>query len=60
MPGVHKKVQLLHRGRHRAKRPKTFKSVAKAKAHADASGNKKYEVVQMNYGLSRKFKIVSK
>ena len=60
MPGAHKKDQLMHRGRHRAKRPRTFKKEALAKAWADAQGIKKYDLVKLNNGLSKKIKIVSK
>ena len=60
MPGAHKKAQLMHRGRHRAKRPRTFKTEALAKAWADAQGIKKYDLVKLNFGLSKKIKILSK
>lgn len=60
MPGVHKKARLEHRGRHRAKRPKTFKSEALANVYAELKGIKKYDVVRMNSGLSRKLKLVVK
>jgi hypothetical protein len=60
MPGVHKKARLEHRGRHRAKRPQTFHTEAKAKAWAEKKGIKKYDVVRLNNGISRKVKIVVK
>ncbi len=60
MPGVHKKALLQHRGRHRAKRPRTFKTEAAAKQWAEAQGIKKYEIVRLGLGLSRKLKVVPK
>ncbi len=56
----HKKPILRHRGRNRSARPKTFKSEDAAKAYAAKSGIKSFEVVHLNNGISKKFKIVSK
>ncbi len=56
----HKKPQLVHRGRHRAKRPRTFKTEENAKKWADSQGIKKYDVVRLSDGLSKKLKIVPK
>ena len=49
-----------HRGRHRKDRAKTFINEEKAKAWAQKEGLKSFEVVKINVGLSRKFKVVSK
>ena len=56
----HGKDRLMHRGRRRAKRARTFASEEKAKTYAQKEGIKSFEVVKLNVGLSRKFKIVSK
>jgi len=55
-----KKDRLLHRGRHRAARPKTFATEVLAKAWAEAQGIKKYDIVRLDSGLSKKVKVVSK
>ena len=53
-----KKDRLLHRGRHRAPRAKTFSTEALAKTWAEAQGLKKYELVRLDSGLSKKIKVV--
>ncbi len=57
---VRKRKILLHRGRHRAKRPRTFKSIELATKWASAQGIKAFEVVKMSLGISKKYKIVEK
>jgi hypothetical protein len=56
----HKKSRLMHRGRHRKARSKTFSSVELAKKWAESQKLKNYDVVQLRLGLSKKFKVVSK
>ena len=53
-----KKPILLHRGRHRAPRAKTFSTEAAAKTWAEAQGIKKFELVRLNNGLSKKIQVV--
>lgn len=57
-----RKRRYLARGpeRNRKKRPKTFKSEQLAKAYAQSQGIKEYLIEKMNYGLSKKFRIVKK
>ncbi len=57
---AYKRRILRHRGRHRAKRPRTFSTEEKAKTWAQAQGIKNYDIINLNVGLSRKLKVVSK
>lgn len=56
----HKRDIVCHKGRRRRKRPKTFDSEEKAKSWALKQGTKDFDIVKMNAGLSRKFKIAVK
>ncbi len=44
--------------RNRKKRMKTFSSEDAAKKYAESLGLKNFKVVRLNFGLSKKFKIV--
>ena len=57
---AYKRCSRCHRGRHRGARPKTFDSEDKAKAYAQREGIKNFEIVRLNYGLSRKLAVVVK
>lgn len=52
---------LLNRGRHRAKRPKTFASEQNAIAYAQQKGLKKYKIVNIKLSdqARPKFKVVA-
>lgn len=56
----HKKSELMHRGRHRAKRARTFDTEAKAKTYAAKHNIKEFKIVRLNSGISKKLMIVSK
>ncbi|HLC86424.1 MAG TPA: hypothetical protein VJG30_04005 [Candidatus Nanoarchaeia archaeon] len=57
-----RKRRYLARGpeRNRKARPKTFKSEAEARKYAEKHVIKEYLIERMNYGLSKKFRIVKK
>ena len=50
----------FHRGRNRKDRPQTFSNVEKANTWASKRGMKGFDVVKINTGLSKKFKVVAK
>ncbi len=54
----HKRWRVVTGGRNRKPRPKTFNSAEAAKKWAEANNISKYKIVQLNMGLSKKFKIV--
>ena len=58
---LHKPI-LLHRGRGRKRRPKTFNTEEGARKWAEENKIKNYEIVNMNYtgSKSNKFKVVEK
>ena len=56
----HYREAVCHRGRHRLKRPRTFKSEDKAKKWAESQGIKSFDIVRLKSGLSKKLKIVPK
>lgn len=58
----HKKPILLHRGRCRKRRPKTFKTAEAAKKRAELNGVKSYDIVAIgNPGAkNRKLMVVEK
>ena len=57
---AYKRSTRFHRGRNRAKRPKTFDSEKKAQEWAHKQGIKSFDVVRLNSGLSKKVKVVVK
>lgn len=54
----HKKAMKVKRGRERKPRAKTFKSELKAEEFAKKNKLTNYKIVQLRFGLSKKFKVV--
>jgi hypothetical protein len=59
MPKNHAKDKLLHRGRNRKKRPKTFNTEEAAKKYAEEQGLKEYKLHNLKSANSteKKFRI---